>query len=263
MGISQNPAVAQILKGTVMHARLVPRRNAFRYGIYYIALSLSRLEECTIAQERFGLSSFYRKDHGPCDGSPLLPWARDVLKKFDSPADGEIVLICMPRILGYVFNPVSFWICYDQSQAIRAIICEVRNTFGERHSYFCARADHGPITAQYTITSEKIFHVSPFLQREGHYEFVFDIQDKTLDIKIDYYNAQNQKTLLTSLRGDFSALTPASLRQVFWQYPLITLKAIGLIHWQALKIILKGIPYVPKPLQNSQKLSASENITEI
>lgn len=253
-----------IMNATVMHARLIPARNAFKYAIYYIALPLSNLAACGIAQERFGLMSFYNIDHGPCDGSPLLPWAKDILGKYGiEEADGEIVLVCMPRILGYVFNPVSFWLCYDKNQNIRAVICEVHNTFGERHSYLCARDDRQPITDKDRLTAHKIFHVSPFLKREGHYEFVFDIKDQKFKAWIDYFDGAGSKMLLTSLTGVFLPLSASTMRRAFWRHPLVTLKSIALIHWQAIKIISKGIRYVPKPAQKEEQVSATLNITKI
>jgi DUF1365 family protein len=264
MGLASALCAAHILEGRVMHARLHPARNVFRYGIYYIAVSLSKLSSCEITQERFDLNAFYARDHGPCDGSSLLQWAKTVLKNFDLlEADGEVVLVCMPRVLGYVFNPVSFWLCYDRAHAVRAIICEVHNTFGERHSYLCARPDKGPITHEDVITAKKFFHVSPFLEREGRYEFRFDLRDDRFGVWIDYYDRNQEKTLLTSLTGGLTPLTRAALFRVFWRYPLVTIKAIALIHWQALKIIFKGISYVPKPRQKEQTISACDNIKEI
>ena len=248
----------------VMHARLIPKRNAFNYGVYYIALPLSRMTDCEIRRDAFSFASFYNEDHGPCDGSSLVTWAEKILAEHGiSEADGEITLVCMPRILGYVFNPVSFWICHDRQGNIRAVICEVHNTFGERHSYLCARPDHSPITVNDRLVAEKIFHVSPFLKRSGYYQFTFDIDHQGLRIQIDYFNEDDQKTLVTSVSGKFSPLTQHSLIQAFLRYPLVTFKAIALIHWQALKIILRGINYVQKPSQRPERLSATSNITKI
>ena len=247
-----------------MHARLLPARNSFKYGIYYLALPLSELEQSDIARDRFSLTSFYGKDHGPRNGDDLLSWARYVLFTHGvTAADGEIVLVCMPRILGYVFNPVSFWICYDKNQAIRAVICEVRNTFGENHSYLCAHEDGRPIDPQDLLSAQKIFHVSPFLKREGHYQFRFDITDNKFGVWIDYYDGAGEKILITALCGNFMMLTKSSLRRAFWKHPLVTLKAIYLIHWQAIKLLGRGVKYIPKPLQKKERMSATGNITKI
>jgi len=254
----------KIMWGKVMHARLFPRRNNFTYGIYYLALPLSRLSQMNMAYNRFAALSFYDRDHGARDGSGLEIWARAILKDYGlGVADGEITLICMPRIFGYVFNPVSFWMCHDKAGFLRAVLCEVNNTFGERHTYICAQPDHAKITPNDTIRGQKLFHVSPFLEREGSYEFRFEMNEISFKAFIDYFDAADKKKLLTSLGGTFHALNKTRLRQTFWAYPLVTIKAIMLIHWQALKLITKGVRYIKKPLQNIENVSPSHNLTKM
>lgn len=244
-----------------MHARLFPRRNAFRYGIYYIALPLSRLTEYPVAAR--GFVSFSARDHGPCDGGELLPWARDILARFGlAAADGEVVLVCMPRVMGYVFNPVSFWLCHDRAGALRAVLCEVHNTFGERHTYVCARNDGGVLTADDVLRGQKVFHVSPFLERTGDYTFRFDVNDARFGVWIDYFDADGRRQLLTALGGKIAPLTKRGLRNLSWRYPLVTMRAVFLIHWQALKLVAKGIKYVPKPLQKQDKVTGTGNLTK-
>lgn len=243
----------------VMHKRLFPKVNAFTYGIYYIALPLSKISEIKIARNKFSPISFYDKDHGAKDGSDLENWARGILQKYNiDKADGDITLVCMPRIFGYVFNPVSFWLCHDTEQNLRAVICEVNNTFGETHSYLCVHEDQRVINDTDTLKAKKIFHVSPFLEREGHYEFRFNIKDDKYGIWIDFFDKDNNKKLITSLMGTLAPLTQANMRKAFWRYPLITFKAIWLIHWQALKLISKGIKYVKKPKQKEEKTSITD-----
>lgn len=254
----------QILFGNVMHARLFPKKNAFKYGIYYIAIPLGDIGNLPIARNKFAPLSFYDADHGARDGSDLQSWIRDILKQKNLNDDiADINLICMPRVFGYVFNPVSFWICRDAQKNIRAILCEVNNTFGERHSYLCAHDDHNPIVKGDIIKGEKLFHVSPFLHREGHYEFQFDINDNHFDAAIDFYDDDNDKQLLTALKGDFKPMNKSHLRKAFWQYPLVTFKAIYLIHWQALRLVAKGIKYIPKPKQFDNKLSDATTLTKL
>ena len=259
----------QLFTGTVMHKRLLPKEHAFNYGIYYVALPLSKLKQMPLAYNRFAALSFFDKNHGPCDGSALDKWVRDVLKQHRVEADGEITLICMPSVLGYVFNPVSFWLCQDKQEQIRAVLCEVHNTFGERHTYLCVNEDRRAITGANTLFAKKLFHVSPFLEREGHYQFKFDIHDNHLDdkrakretkfkVQIDYYNATGHKQLITSLVGHLQPLTKVSLRSAFWRYPLVTVKAVLMIHWHALKLIIKGIQYIKKPIQKSQNISTTD-----
>ncbi|MEC8665342.1 MAG: DUF1365 domain-containing protein [Pseudomonadota bacterium] len=253
-----------VLLGKVMHARLFPKKNRFTYGIYYIALNLSDLDNAPIPRNRFAPLSFYDKDHGACDGSDLNKWARDLLESYGvTKADGDITLVCMPRVLGYVFNPVSFWLCRDQQGDIRAVICEVHNTFGERHSYLCVAEDQSVIDNETFIKTEKLFHVSPFLERAGQYGFRFHVTRDHFAAMIDYYDASGKKQLVTSLIGNLVPMNKENLRHAFWKYPLVTFKAITLIHWQAVKIISKGIKYIPKPLQNKDKNSASANLKKV
>lgn len=252
-----------IVFGKVMHKRLFPKINAFVYGIYYLAFPLSKIDALPLAYNRLGLLSFYDCDHGACDGSNLESWARAILHDYDiAQADGEIVLICMPRILGYVFNPVSFWLCYDKAQNLRAVLCEVHNTFGERHTYLCAHEDQRIISADDVMEGRKIFHVSPFLKREGHYTFRFAAHNNRFSAHIDFYDGEGEKQLLTSLNGVLEPMNAVALRKAFWCYPLVTLKATILIHWQALRLLLKGIKYMSKPAQNKQRVSASSNLTK-
>jgi DUF1365 family protein len=253
MGISH----AKLLMGRVMHKRLLPKTHAFKYGIYYLALPLSLLKDIPLAHNRFGIQSFYDKDHGPRDGSSLEDWVRSILADYGVQADGEIVLICMPRVFGYVFNPVSFWICQDRVGEIKAILCEVHNTFGEQHTYLCMHKDHRGISGESTLFAEKIFHVSPFLNREGHYEFKFDINEENFNVVINFHNHTGHKQVITSLTGHLQDLNRQSLRNAFWHYPLVTIKAIAMIHWHALKLVLKRIKYIPKPKQKQQKISTT------
>lgn len=263
MGIS----TPQIFTGTVMHKRLLPKKHAFHYGIYYVALPLSQLNEMPLAYNRFAPLSFYDIDHGARDGSSLEAWARDVLQQHHIETDGEITLICMPRVFGYAFNPVSFWLCHDQEGQVRAVLCEVHNTFGEQHTYLCAHQDRRAISEASPLFAEKLFHVSPFLKREGHYQFLFDIKDERdhdakyhgaqFKVQINYHNEKGHKQLITSLVGSLQALTKPSLRKAFWRYPLVTFKAIAMIHWHAIKLTVKRIQYIAKPKQKTQKISST------
>lgn len=253
---------AQILFGKVMHGRLFPKRNHFTYGIYYLSLSLADLNNAPIAHNRFAALSFHDRDHGACDGSNLQKWATNILTDYGLEHCSDITLICMPRVFGYVFNPVSFWLCRDENGILRAILSEVHNTFGERHTYLCAHDDHREITANDTMQAEKIFHVSPMLKREGHYEFRFDIREDHFGIGIDFYDGEGNKQLITTLNATPKPLSRQALRKAFWRYPLVTFKAIILIHWQALKILAKGIPYISKPQQKQERVSTTSNLTK-
>lgn len=256
----------QILFGQVMHKRLFPKVNAFKYGIYYLSLPLSKigesLENTHLKYNRFGFLSFYDSDHGDRDGSNLRDWAMKTLSTQGiNNVDGEVILVTMPRVLGYVFNPVSFWYCYDRDENLRAVICEVNNTFGQTHTYVCPYEGDAKPQDQITVT-DKVFHVSPFLTRDGGYRFRFAKTDKNMGAWIDYYHKNGEKQLVTVLNGYLEPVTKSTLSRAFWRYPLVTLKAIFLIHWQAVKLLAKGIEYVPKPEQKEPKVTKAAIIKE-
>jgi DUF1365 family protein len=242
-----------------MHKRLFPKENSFTYGTYYLALKLSELDKLTVSTlnlNRKGLLSFHEKDHA--DGkTPLLAWAYELLKQNKVEFEyGEVVLLTLPRVLNYVFNPVSFYFCYSKENNLRAVICEVHNTFGETHNYICNVNKN--IENNTIIEIEKYFHVSPFMDRQGFYKFRFDMRAEKLGIWIDHYKPDGSKDFMTSLTGNFIELNNKNLRISFWKYPLITFKTIYLIHWQALKLLAKGIKYIPKPKQKTPKTTASK-----
>lgn len=251
-------AEPKLYTAKVMHKRFFPKENAFCYGVYYLALPLP-----APAIPGF-LAGFCARDVGLRDGSDPTPWARSIFADYDLDDKIEhVFLVTMPRVLGYVFNPVSFYMGFDSDGLLRAVLCEVHNTFGEQHSYLCAHPDHAPITDDDWLEAKKIFHVSPFLERNGHYKFRFNFKGDKLGVWIDYYDSSGRKQLATSLTGNFSPLDRRSLNQAFWRHPLVALRAIYLIHWQALRLLAKGIRYIPKPEQKGDKVSATRNLEKM
>ncbi|MFK7866447.1 MAG: DUF1365 domain-containing protein [Alphaproteobacteria bacterium] len=258
----------KLLRAKVMHKRMRPKVNEFHYGVYYLCLPLNWLEQQTRndAQEqdimlplnRFGLLSFHVKDHGHRDGSSLNEWAMTQLAAHDIGGVQSIILIAMPRIFGYGFNPVSFYLCHDENANLRAVILEVNNTFNETHSYICALPDGKNITADHMLKAAKLFHVSPFLPRTGEYHMRFDVNDTLFKAIIDYDDHQQAGLMLkTLLQGKFEPLTKQSLRRAFWQHKLLSLKVILLIHYQAFKLLFKKARYIKKPVQLSEKTSCN------
>jgi hypothetical protein len=236
--------------GEVMHSRLRPRRNRFVYRVFFLRVRVDRLDALRgplFSLDRWNLFSLHRRDHGARDESELEPWIRGLLahEGLDS-ADGEIWLQTFPRMLGYVFNPVSFWLCHDRAGALRTVLCEVNNTFGERHNYLLAHPDQRPILPGDRLTARKVFHVSPFCEVEGRYRFQFDLTGETCAVRIDYADAQGP-LLATAVRGRSKALTARSLVRAFLGYPWMTLGVIVRIHWQALRLWVKGVPFFSKP----------------
>ncbi len=252
MGLNNGLLVAK-----VAHARQVPKRNAFCYGVYYLCFALDEIPKLAnglLSLNRWNLFSFYDRDHSP-DGKSLDAWIRDILKEWNIPqADGRIVLMTLPRLFGYVFNPVSFWFCFDKQGNLRAVLSEVRNTFGDRHCYISFHDDRRPITPDDQIRAEKIFHVSPFMEVNGYYVFRFICRDDKVGVWIDHHNADGL-LLTTSVVGKRTPLTAANLLYFFFRYPLITFKVIGLIHYQALKLTLKGVRYRTRPKPPSIEVS--------
>lgn len=235
--------------GNVMHARMRPRVHRFHYGVFYLRLPLSQINNIRcrfFSLDKWNLLSFHRADHGAKDGSELESWMRNLLQQENIRAEGEIILQAFPRVLGYVFNPVSFWFCHDKQGALRAVLCEVRNTFGEHHNYLVAHEDGRPIASDCTLQSRKVFHVSPFFDVSGDYRFSFSQQDKVQRVRIDYHDT-NGLLLATSVSGHAEPLTGKRLLFAFFRYPLMTLGVVARIHWQAIKLWLKGADYRSKP----------------
>lgn len=166
------------------------------------------------------------------------------------------MLQTFPRVLGYVFNPVSFWYCHDRSGALIAILAEVNNTFGGSYSYLLHRKGE-PLRDGEEMTADKLFHVSPFNEIEGGYRFRFHLQRKVQLARIDYDDAEGE-VLLTSISGKPRDWSAAALLGAFLRMPFLTLGVIARIHWQALKLWLKGVPFrgahpATQPLQESTK----------
>lgn len=251
-----------LLFGKVMHKRLSPKVNGFTYGIFYLRLPLHHLPQIKsrwmLGLNRIGLFSYHDRDHGARNGQPALDWATQVLGQHQlAHAAQQIELVTLPRVLGYVFNPVSFYLCRDDKAQLRAVICEVNNTFGETHAYICRAEDGGIIQSDTIISTEKVFHVSPFLTRDGQYTFRFSPSETAFGAWIDYINPSAGKQLLTALTGTYHPATTRNLCKAFFAYPLVTLVAVGRIHWQALKIMAKGIKYIAKPEQKQPKITTT------
>jgi DUF1365 family protein len=247
---------AQLYFGEVMHSRLRPRRNRFRYPVFFLRFPLSRMDTLRtplLSVDRWNLLSVHRRDHGARDGSDLQAWARAVLRAEGiDRADGEIWLQAFPRVLGYVFNPVSFWLCHDRAGGLRAVLCEVSNTFGERHNYLLAHPDQRCIGAGDWLTARKVFHVSPFCEVRGSYRFQFLFEAAQSSVRIDYHDG-NGMLLATAVRGRPVPLTTGALARAFLLYPWMTLGVIARIHWQALRLWRKGVPFFRKPLPPTQE----------
>lgn len=168
--------------------------------------------------------------------------------------DGEVVLHTMPRIFGYVFNPVSFWFCHDAAGSLRAVLAEVNNTFGERHNYLIHHDDLRPISRDDTLQARKVFHVSPFFPVQGSYRFRFGASNGHHSVDIDYYIGE-QRQLRTRVSGQARMLDGAGLRRWLLRHPLMTFGVVLRIHWQALRLALRRVPFFRKPLPPLEETS--------
>ena len=255
-------ATPSLIHGEIMHRRRRPVDHAFTYRSFCLALPLGQigdLQRLGLAHNRRALVSFFDRDHGGRDGTALEPWIRRLLAAENVVADGEIVLYAFPRMLGYVFNPVSFWVCHDREDRVRAVLCEVCNTFGEHHNYLLAHPDNRPLASGETVACRKVFHVSPFCETKGGYRFRFQFASDRWLARIDYDDASGvddealaQPLLETAVSGVAEAIAPTAVRGLLWRYRWFTLGVILRIHWQAVRLWLKQVPYVAKPVPPTQ-----------
>ncbi len=251
--MNANDARPRIGRGLVRHTRLRPASNAFSYRVFFLLLPMRALARdpsaLALPRNRRGLVSFFDADHGD-GGDDSLRWIEALLRREGiDEVDGEIWLQTFPRVLGYVFNPVSFWYAHRADGSLAAIVAEVNNTFGERHCYLLQPPGRRALRWGQTLNARKVFHVSPFCQLDGSYRFRFLRSDSAagerIVARIDHDDADGP-LLLTSLSGTLQPLTRARLRRAFVAQPLHSLGVIARIHWQALKLWLKRVPLVPR-----------------
>jgi uncharacterized protein len=235
--------------GPVRHERLRPRRHAFAYSHYFWLLpmrALARQDAPVVRRNRWGLLSFHDADHG-VGGPDALAWLDGVLQDAGLPVtdlqQGEVWLQTFPRVLGFAFKPVSFWWVHRADQSLAAVVAEVNNTFGERHAYVLSGRS---LKMGREVTADKVFHVSPFCQVEGRYRFRFMRTPDRLIACVDHDDDQGP-LLLTSQAGALQPLTDRSARRAFWGWPLMTWGVVARIHWQALRVWIKGATFHRKP----------------
>jgi uncharacterized protein len=238
----------QLLTGHVHHARTRPAAHAFQYPIFNVRLPIDDLASLgnLLPLNRWGWVSFFTPDHGYRDATrTLTQWAQDQLRAAGVDEPLRIELVCLPRVVGHVFNPVSFWLCWGAHGALRALIAEVNNTFGERLSYVLTSANHDSIRNGETLRTKKLLHVSPFNEVHGDYEFRVFIEADRFLVRIDYDDEQFAgPTLLTTyISGQCKPLTRGNLRKAVCSMPFITLQVVAKIHWQALKLMAKRVPF--------------------
>jgi len=241
------------IAATTCHARRGGPDNAFRYGVDYVLIDPeARQGPRLFSRNRFNLASVQDRNHGGAPGSGRgVAWAREVLVERGLPT-ARILLLAQPSCLGYVFNPVSFWLAMD-GDGLCAVIAEVTNTNGDRHSYFCAKPDLSPIAPRDRITVQKLMHVSPFQDVAGDYVFNFHVTPEKIAIRIDFRNAGHG--LIATLSGLRKPLTNRAILYALIRRPAGALRVMALIHWQALRLKLSGAPFRARPTPPEQEVS--------
>ena len=248
-----------VFRGQLMHQRLQPFEHKFSYAIQYVHTPIDRITSLPLSNQRWSLLSLRPEDHGDYQSRDLEPWARSLLRAHDFQTDiASFNLLAIPRSLGLHFNPVSFWFGVDAAHSLRAVICQVNNTFGENHSYLCHKSDYSVIAAADRLSLDKKLHVSPFFPRVGHYSFKFDYRPpSSISVVIDYHD-QGQCQLRTSLIGNLSPLDSTSRWRILRAQPFIGLGAYARIHRQAWSLWRRGARYHSKPQQLQPNTSSHQ-----
>ena len=246
-----------IYNGSVIHKRFKPKEHFFKYKVFSLFLDLSEIKKINekiffFSHNKFNLISFFDKDHGERNGSSLIDWVKKNLRSLNiDTRDVKIKLLCYPRIFGYVFNPLSIFFIYNSSSSLIAILYEVKNTFGEQHTYVFKTDPKKQVVEN---KCDKKFYVSPFMDLNSTYNFKILNPKEKLSVIIDQRD-QTGKLLFASQDGkrlDFSA---KNLLFSYLKHPLMTIKIILAIHFEALKLWLKGIKHIKKVIKIKNNIS--------
>jgi len=246
-----------IYSGFVTHRRFKPKRHFFTYKTFSLLIDLNEIENLGkkiqfFSYNKFNILSFYDEDHGPRDGSSLVNWVKTTLADAKiNIGPGTIKLLCYPRIFGYVFNPLSIYYCYDENLQLKAILYEVKNTFNEQHTYvFSASSSSNLILHK----CNKKFYVSPFIEMKTFYNFRLLNPGKTLNVFIKQRDIEG--TLLTACQvGKKIEMSNKNLLFQFFSHPLMSLKVILAIHFEAFRLWIKGVKHVKRKIKIKNNLS--------
>ncbi|MGB5094073.1 MAG: DUF1365 domain-containing protein [Parvibaculum sp.] len=250
---------AQLYFGKVFHRRLRPKRHELSYRVFYMLIDIDHVSEIAtrhrfFAYNRFGLFSFYDRDHGPSIDRPLRPWVEAQLARAGilPGGGGHIDLLTFPRVLGFVFVPLSIYYCHDQAGDLAAVIYEVNNTFGDRHSYLIPVRNKSK--RRHVHECDKAFFVSPFVPVKGRYHFKLTQPEAQLSVVIR--ESDESGALLTAaFTGERHDFSDKSLLLAFVKYPLMTLKIVVAIHWEAALLFRKGLGLIARSAAPSSPVS--------
>jgi DUF1365 family protein len=241
---------SSVFEGRVFHQRLRPCKHRLSYRVFSMLVDLDELPRLHhqlkfFSHNRFNLFSFWDKDYGCGGDASLAQYARNTLSEAGLDlANGSVKLLCYPRLFGYAFNPLSVYYCYDPADALKAIIYEVSNTFGERHSYLIKVDEDGGRPVRHSC--KKDFYVSPFMDMDATYHFRITPPSDRLTVFIDQHD-DTGLLLKASFSGHSKVLSDKLLMSLLLRYPLMSVKIIGGIHWEALKLWRKGLKIFARP----------------
>ena len=250
--------VCALYHGTVVHRRVKPMRHDLRYRVFNLLVDLDELPDLgrrlrLFSHNRPNLFGFHDRDHGARDGGPLRPWVEAGLARAGIDlAGGPIRLLCYPRLLGYVFNPLSIYFCHRADGRLAAVLYEVSNTFGESHTYLFPTPKADP-DGGYRHACDKEFYVSPFIGMAMRYHFHLVPPAATVAIGIRETDAEGA-LLHARFTGRHAPLSDRALLGAFMRYPLMTFKVMAGIHWEALKLWRKRARFHPRPAPPDQPI---------
>lgn len=244
--------------GEVMHRRTRPRAYEFVYRVFNLYLDIDRIDDASrtlslFSHNRFNLFSFRDRDHGPRDGSPLRPWIeRHLAEAGLDDAAADIRILCMPRILGYGFDPLTIWYCHNAAGDLRAVLYEVKNTFGDQHGYLFPVARGGSAPPEHE--ADKVLHVSPLIGMDARYRIRTESPGDSLAVLIRESDAEGE-FLVATLAGTRRVLSDRALLALFCRIPLMTFKVIAAIHWHAVKLMIRGVRFHRRPAPPTDEVS--------
>ncbi len=244
-----------IYHGTVFHERHTPFNHKFTYRVFTLWLDIDRLTEFDQSFKLFSFNrpnviSIHNKDHALRDGSSIRPWIEQAGKEKNIDlSKAKIFMLCFPRIWNYVFNPITVFFCYDKDENLIAVLHQVKNTFGEQHGYFLPVKNYSQ-NKNVKQHCGKIFHVSPFIHMDCEYRFRFKNPGDELHFAIHQFQTKpddQSKILTATWDGKYIPLTNAHLWKSVLKHPLLSFKVIAGIHFEALRLVMKGARYISKP----------------
>jgi uncharacterized protein len=234
-----------ILRAVVGHTRFIKAHNTFSYKVFYTRVLVSKDKPkypFLFSMDSWNILSLATKMHGNKDGSSWYSWVEKELASAGVPfgVDCSIYLVSHPRLFGYAFNPISYWLIHNKDGELYCVLTEVRNTFKQYHNYLLYHPDFRNIVPSDIFKAEKKLYVSPFNSVEGYYEFTFEHTEKSLKSVINYFTEQGH-VLNTYMAGDFYPINNTQIIKTVFLYPAMTLLVVLRIHWQAVKLWIKKV----------------------